>query len=59
MKFICKSHKAAQISERIGQRSPSSLFTLHGPPLLPLALTMKTTDRVISPTPVICPRFTL
>jgi hypothetical protein len=54
MKFVWKSHKTEQISEWIGQRAPSpSLFTLHLPPLLSLAVTMETRDRVISP------RFTL
>jgi hypothetical protein len=52
MKFFCKSHKTAQTGELFGQRVPSpSLFTLHWPTLLPLAVTMKTWDRVISPTP--------
>jgi hypothetical protein len=52
MEFIFKAHRTAQISEFIGQLVPSpSQFTLQLPPLLPLAVTMETTDRVISPTP--------
>jgi hypothetical protein len=46
-----KSYRTTQISEFIGQLIPSpSQFTLQLSPLLPLAETMETTDRVISPT---------
>jgi hypothetical protein len=56
MRFISKPPKTAQISELFDH---PSLFTLHWPPLMSLAVIMESRDRVISPTPVISPRFNL